>query len=157
MWMILFCKRRYGKMKFISVCMRQSICRTVEFWVTKIYSRKTFFSPNIIMWCGFSWQISFLVLIFFKGGGGELQSSGLVIHLVTTQRCLDMLQIIIIHQLHQRMCLKKWFSCKIEPSPHTEQAVQQFLQQHFTNDKVIRWYFQMARLPWFLLPFHFWL
>lgn len=95
-----------------------------------------------MVWCGFT--ASFILGPYFFG---ELRPSEPVTCSVIAQRYLHMLQTFVVPQLQQRQCLTEMVFMQDGAPSHSGRAVQQFLRQHFTDDRVISRYFHMAWLP----------
>jgi hypothetical protein len=111
-------------------------------------------SPKVTVWCGFT--ATFILGPFFFE---EATCSGPRTCTVTARRYKNMLENFVIPQMQQRRCLDSITFMQDGAPPHIGLCVQQFLRQHFTNDRVICYAFPTAwpsRSP-DLNPCDFWL
>ncbi|GFU40802.1 uncharacterized protein TNCV_2466321 [Trichonephila clavipes] len=111
-------------------------------------------SPKVTAWCGFT--ATFILGPFFFE---ETTRNGPVTCTVTTRRYKNMLENFVAPQMLQHQCLDTITFMQDEAPPHIGLCVQQFLRQHFTNDRVISRAFPTAWPPRSpdLNPCDFWL
>ncbi|GFU26599.1 uncharacterized protein TNCV_1837271 [Trichonephila clavipes] len=111
-------------------------------------------SPKVTVWCGFT--ATFILGPFFFE---ETTLNGPVTYTVTARRYKNMLENFVAPQMLQHQCLDSITFMQDGAPPHIGLCFQQFLRQHFTNDRVISRAFPTAWPPRSpdLNPCDFWL
>ena len=111
-------------------------------------------SPKVTVWCGFT--STFIIGPFFFE---ENTRNGPVTCTVTAERYRNMLENFVIPKIQQRQCLDSITFMQDGAPPHIGLRVQQFLRQHFTNDRLISRAFPTTWPPRSpdLTPCDFWL
>ncbi|GFV37059.1 uncharacterized protein TNCV_2382061 [Trichonephila clavipes] len=111
-------------------------------------------SPKVTVWCGFT-ATFILGPSFFE----ETTLNGPVTCTVTARRYKNMLENFVASQMLQHQCLDSITFIQDGAPPHIGLYMQQFLWQHFTNDRVISRAFPIAWPPRSsdLNPCDFWL
>ncbi|GFV32773.1 uncharacterized protein TNCV_3312541 [Trichonephila clavipes] len=111
-------------------------------------------SPKVTVWCGFT--ATFILSPFFFE---ETTRNGPVTCPVTARRYKNMLKNFVAPQMLQHQCLDSITFMQDGVPQHIGLCVQQFLRQHFTNDRVISRAFPTAWPPRSpdLNPCDFWL
>ncbi|GFV38715.1 uncharacterized protein TNCV_4420831 [Trichonephila clavipes] len=99
-------------------------------------------SPKVTVWCGFT--ATFILGPFFFE---ETTRNGSVTCTVTARRYKNMLENFVAPQMLQHQCLDSITFMQDGAPPHIGLCVQQFLWQHFTNDRVISRAFPTAWPP----------
>ncbi|GFW74902.1 uncharacterized protein TNCV_2677701 [Trichonephila clavipes] len=111
-------------------------------------------SPKVTVWCGLT--ATFILGPFFFE---ETTRNGPVTCTVTARRYKNMLENFVAPQMLQHQCLDSITFMQDGAPPHNGLCEQQFLRQHFTNDRVISRAFPTAWPPRSpdLNPCDFWL
>ncbi|GFX12557.1 uncharacterized protein TNCV_3156781 [Trichonephila clavipes] len=89
-------------------------------------------SPKVTVWCGFT--ATFILGPFFFE---ETTRNGPLTCTVTARRYKNMLENFVAPERLQHQCLDSINFMQDGAPPHIGLCVQQFLRQHFTNDRVI--------------------
>ncbi|GFU72870.1 uncharacterized protein TNCV_4909991 [Trichonephila clavipes] len=129
-------------------------CRIWDTENPRTFSKRFHFTHRKLVWCGFT--ATFILGPFFFE---ETTRNGPVTCTVTARRYKNMLDNFVAPQMLQHQCLDSITFMQDGAPPHIGLCVQQFLRQHFTNDRVISRAFPTAWPPRSpdLNPCDFWL
>ncbi|GFV43151.1 uncharacterized protein TNCV_1573971 [Trichonephila clavipes] len=107
-------------------------CRIWDTENPRTYQEIPLHSPKVTVWCGFTATFIFGPFFF-----EETTRNGPVTCTVTARRCKNMLENFVAPQMLQHQCLDSITFMQDGAPPRMGLCVQQFLRQHFTNDRVI--------------------
>lgn len=107
-------------------------CRIWDTTNPRTFQEIPLHSPKVTVWCGFT--ATFILGPFFFE---EVTPNGLQTCTVTANRYKRMLETFVVPHLQQRQCLDTITFMQDGAPPHIGLPVQQFLRQHFTNDRII--------------------
>ncbi|GFW18470.1 uncharacterized protein TNCV_1184971 [Trichonephila clavipes] len=117
-------------------------CRVWDTENPRTFQEIPLHSPKVTVWCGFT--ATFILGPFFFE---ETTRNGPVTCTVTARRYKNMLENFVAPQMLQNQCLDSITFTQDGAPPHIGLYVQQFLRQHFTNDRVISHAFLTAWPP----------